>query len=399
MRDPRSFRRAVSALITLCVSLLGSLDFIGAEEGTRRAFLVAVGEYQSRDMPPLAHTNKNVQDVRNLLLKQKYSSANIWVINDDSGNEYARRSGIVNRFQQFLDTVEQNDEIFVLLSGHGMRFFADSPNPRQQRDDYFFCPRISNIRDPESMISIDKEFATPIASRGKRRILLVDACRAVPAQLPGAAPASVTRPLKASGTETMVIMSCGPQQYSYYDNKGSYFLQSVQRGLEGLADRASPTVDRVVTAEEFSAWVVAETSRLSNGRQYPEVNSTLTAPNSWFICQKAEKRLFKTGEMSSEFFTSPENVELQFAEFRGVDFTRFGEISGINFQKARFVDGCNLRSVKFVNCRFDHTVFMDCDLSLADFSESLQTHTISLGRGVRKFGVRWPINGKPVSGR
>ncbi|MFO0819457.1 MAG: caspase family protein [Pirellulales bacterium] len=385
-------------LLDVCNILLTSFAPNDAVAGTRRAFLVAVGEYASPDMPPLKHTNKHVQDLSNLLIKQKtYSREHVWVINDDSGDSFSTRKGIVAHFQNFLRTVSEDDDVFVLLSGHGMRFLDDSTDPRTRRDDYFFCPRISNSRDPDTMISIEKEIEEPLSTHGKRRILLVDACRAIPAQLPQAAPPSKTRPIRASGAETMVLMSCGPQQFSYYDDKGSFFLQSVLRGLEGLADRPNPRVDREVTAAEFSTFVVAETQRLSKGRQHPEPRSKLNSPETWVISQKAEKRLYTQADMTPDFFQ--DNKELQFAEFRGVNLTGYGKISGVNFQKARFVDGCNLRSVTFYNCRFDQTEFRDSDLSYADFSESSQTHEIILERGVRKFGVRWPSGGKPDGAR
>jgi len=386
------------ALVALVIILVFTPSIRG---GTKRAFLVAVKTYENTaELGDLPFSLKNVEEIGKLLIRQGYHPDNIVRVADDAAVQPIDAGTILRTLDKFLDHVASDDELFVLFSGHGMRYLAEGNANVEHKDDYYFCPRRANPRVPATMISVERQLQGKIANKGQRRILLVDACRNPPNQLPVRRTERETGPLKAIGTGTIVITSCGSGQVSSYNEKGSFFLQAVARALNGFADKPNRegVFDRRIDASEFTSYVCEETKKLSSNSQSPVPDTTARALESWIICQKANHRVitkeYLANDVNRVFFR--DNKELTYVEFQDVDLTRYPSIRNVNFYKSRFVGQCNLRNVHFDACRFVDVDFGDkVDLTGADFRDAVGTEHATVSGAAKQNGTQWNSGKEP----
>ena len=189
-------------------------------------------------------------------------------------NSAATTAALRNAFQGFLrDQAGKQDTIFIFLAAHGIF---------DQRGAYV----ITHDTDPEDLAAtalpmaeiqnlIEQEFA-----HVGRVFLFVDICRAgtIGAIAGNKINSAVEVLLRLRSTESFVLLSSGPKQYSFESERFggghgafSYFLM---RGLNGDADADR---DGKVRSGELAEYVRSSVRQATRGRQTPRESGTMDA--------------------------------------------------------------------------------------------------------------------------
>ncbi len=245
--------RTVSLLISLLMlAVLRSTQ--QAMAGENYAFLVAVGDYDVKQLKPLAYTRNDVLEFAQALSDSGIKSDNIVVMHDDLRTLKSQRylpqaEKIRKEFDLLLSSVDEGDSVIVAFAGHGVQFEGDQAN--------FFCPIDADLEERRSLISLKEIYAKLEQCPADRKLLLVDACRNDPiSQLARSRDKvklnSVTRPqMEAVPKGIVALFSCsaGQESYEWPDVRHGVFFHHILQGLKGAADDGDQQVslDELVT--------------------------------------------------------------------------------------------------------------------------------------------------------
>jgi hypothetical protein len=289
--------RKAAWLLAALLFLRGGLQ-TSAFAGDNYAFLVAVADYDEKELRPLKYTRPDILDFHEQLLKSGFKASNIILMHDDleklvahyraRGKEYKpadylpERHKILAELKLLLGTLREDDSIIVALAGHGVQFAKEKKT--------FFCPKDAELNSRETLISFESIYDTLSESRAGKRMLLVDACQNDPQTEVSRSRStvdldSVTRPQTEPVPQGVVaLFSCRAGQKSFEHpplGHGVFFFHV----LEGWKGKADANGDGRLSYNELADYTESETARYARLNLKAVQTPTLRTDFSgeWFL--------------------------------------------------------------------------------------------------------------------
>jgi sulfatase modifying factor 1 len=232
--------RFVAITVTLLVVLPAKLS---ADDPAPRkvALLVGVNKYLKPGFNDLQFAEADVTAVGNELDRLGFSVTVL--LGSGTGDQQATRANIEAVARRMVAPLGKNDIALVMLSGHGQQLLADPNDVDITRSQSYYCPVDARLNDPNSQVSLSHLLDDILALDVGRKILLVDACRDIPAD-------SSRGSRNAKGIEgrrinlpegTGVYFSCSAGQMSFEKAELGHglFTFCVLEGLRGEAASAA----------------------------------------------------------------------------------------------------------------------------------------------------------------
>jgi sulfatase modifying factor 1 len=209
----------MKSILLSTVILLNALAF-DVNAGENYAFLVAVQDYDVKQLKPLQFTRNDILEFRDLLLNSGYKPENVVVLHDDTKALSKLRfaslaDNIRKEYRTLLATLDEDDSLIVAFAGHGVQY--------KDGQESYFCPADADLEDPkrDKLISLSQLYSELKACTAKKKLLLVDACRNNPQSRIARARTkvelkSVTRPLTIPDAKGVIaLFSCSPGQEAH----------------------------------------------------------------------------------------------------------------------------------------------------------------------------------------
>lgn len=270
--------RVVSRRSVICGLLLGMIGLAlapipEAVAGENYALLVAVGDYDLKELRPLKFTRADILDFQKALVESGFPAKNVVLMHDDlpklvahyeklgadyKAKDYLPESAKVRReLELMLGKLRPDDSVVVAFSGHGVQFKGENKS--------YFCPADAKLEQKNSLIAFEEVFAALNDSAAGRKLLLVDACQNDPQS--GISKSrktvdldSVTRPQTEALPEGIVaLFSCraGQQSFELPELGHGVFFYHLLEGWKGNADANG---DRKLTYQELAAYTEKKTA-------------------------------------------------------------------------------------------------------------------------------------------
>jgi formylglycine-generating enzyme required for sulfatase activity len=248
-------RRTIALTWGLAVLLLAAshLPLWAAE---RYAFLVAVGDYDIKQLRPLKYARNDILEFHKLLLDAGYKSDHIVLMHDEVKTVSDRRylpeaDRIRGELKLLLDGLETDDSLIVAFAGHGVQFKGE--------DKTYFCPLDAQLDDPkrQRLIAVNELYDSLKRCRATRKLLLVDACREDPQSALSRSNEkvtleSVTVPQLAKPPQGVVtLFSCAEGQKAYEHPElqhGIFFHHVLETWRGAYTDGNEMTLDELIAA-------------------------------------------------------------------------------------------------------------------------------------------------------
>ncbi len=216
------------------------------------ALLVAVGDYDRKELRPLKFTRSDVIEFQKVLVDSGFPASNIVLMHDDTknlvihyeklGKEFKPNnyiplaSNIRRELKVLLGRMRKDDTVVVAFSGHGIQYKGEKQS--------HFCPLDAKLDDKDSLIAFSEVFNSLKNSVAGRRLLIIDACQNDPLSDLGKSRRvvdleSLTRPQSEVIPEGIVAMfSCraGQQSYELPELGHGIFFYHLLGGWRGKAD-------------------------------------------------------------------------------------------------------------------------------------------------------------------
>lgn len=285
------FRATLATWLALLIGCGMSAPQIARSENY--AFLVAVGDYDAKQLKPLSYTRHDVLEFSSVLQESGFKPDNIVVMHDDLKLVKAQRylpyaEKIRQELDLILSSVDAGDTLVVAFAGHGVQFVGDDSN--------YFCPLDADLEDPQRqrLISLKEIYSKLENCQADRKLLLVDACRNDPLSKLARSREkvklnSVTRPQfepVPKGIVALFSCSAGQESFEWPESGHGVFFQHVLSGWKGAAD----TGDQELSLDELVAYTRKNTqtfARLKLGAiQTPQLKGEF---NGTWVLRKLEQ--------------------------------------------------------------------------------------------------------------
>ncbi|QAY95600.1 hypothetical protein CWB41_07485 [Methylovirgula ligni] len=115
-----------TAGVLAALAIMGSLVLLaatGAQAETRRAFVLGIQRYGDPDIQNLTRADNDAADIASDLQEVGFDKKNITLATD-----VRTRDEFDKKFQAFLKTVDEGDDVFFFFSGHGTGIEASNKN-------------------------------------------------------------------------------------------------------------------------------------------------------------------------------------------------------------------------------------------------------------------------------
>lgn len=228
--------------------------------GSRLALVVGIDRYES--LAELGYAEKDAKDLEAALTRIGFS---VTAMRRDTRNSPARAESILAEVSALCAGADPQDTLLIFLSGHG--FSAADHTP-------YFC---AEFTDPDNLavtgLSLEEVRRRLVSSRARQKMLIVDACRNVPAKSPG--DRGIQLDFNAEGLG--ILFSTAPGLRSYEPRgieqdrrqrqlQNGIFTHFLLRGLEGEADGNG---DGWVTFRDLAYHVGKEVKDFTRLKQKP----------------------------------------------------------------------------------------------------------------------------------
>jgi hypothetical protein len=216
------------------------------ETGKRLALLVGVDKYPSGSgFSSLPFPQRDVDQLAKLLLDSGYRAEHVRVLTMEKGFKddplfLPIGQNILQEFRLLVVDRKPRDSLIVALVGHGLTRrvkVKDEAGDVVEKDAAFFCPMNADIRDTDTMISLDKLYAELEVCKAGVKVMFVDACRDNPTQGNTGAIPFAPPPVPAS---VAALFSCSDGEVAWEEAElgGGHgvFFHFLIEGLKGDAD-------------------------------------------------------------------------------------------------------------------------------------------------------------------
>jgi hypothetical protein len=248
------------------------------------AFLVGCANYEKAEFRRLPYTGNDVLGFKAALQTTGFDEDHMVVLHDETKkpNRYLpTKANILQELDLVLAAMQKNDTLVVALSGHGVQFKGDPVS--------YFVPVDGKVADKNSLIPLDGKgglYERINNCDAAKKLLIVNACRADPAQDPSHATNKLHLVDEDRKEEVpkgiAAIYSCQAGQLSYYDDdrKMAIFFDHVIRAWKG-----EYTKDGKVTLEKFFLQVQDKTATDARDNfRRPQIPKVMRAyEGSWEI--------------------------------------------------------------------------------------------------------------------
>lgn len=244
--------------------------------GENYALLVAVGDYDIKELRPLKYTRADVLEFHQALLDSGFASKNIVLMHDDMeklvahckslGPDYKARDylpegeKIRRELQLLLGRLKADDSVIVAFAGHGVQFKGAKKS--------FYCPSDCQLEKKNSLIGIDEVYAALSECSATRKLFLVDACQNDPQtglsrSRQSVDLESVTRPQTETVPEGIIaLFSCkaGQKSFEHPDLGHGVFFYHLLDGWKGNGDLNG---DGKISYQELASYTEKKTSEFA----------------------------------------------------------------------------------------------------------------------------------------
>ena len=270
-------------------SIAGSVESAPSDEKTAptktapraefKAFLVGADDYDNASK--LLCVKNDVEAFAARLVEIGFDKNNVTVLKTGGkSGDLPMKGNIEKRFAEFVESLKPGDFAVVFMSGHGLQ--------NQETKEAFFAPvDLEPEKLFETAVSIDGMLARLEESSAKRRWMIVDACRNVPAEwetsemrtraVDGATPGLTS--LIEVPDSTILLQSCEPGKVSYEGGEHGLFTQSLLEALDANGSKADGNSDGVLKLTELVEYVAERTNELAEqngGTQKPTWSGATT---------------------------------------------------------------------------------------------------------------------------
>lgn len=245
--------------------------------GENYALLVAVGDYDVKELRPLKYTRADVLDFQQALVDSGFAPKNIFLMHDDVeklvahykriGPEYDAKNflpvgvNIRKRLELLLGRLRADDSVVVAFAGHGVQFKGEKKS--------YFCPSDAKLDQKQSLIGFDEVFAALKECAASRKLFLVDACQNDPLSEISRSRStvdldSVTRPQTENVPEGIIaLFSCkaGQKSFELPELGHGVFFHHLLEGWKGKADR---NADGKLTYRELAEYTETTTAEFAD---------------------------------------------------------------------------------------------------------------------------------------
>ena len=258
------------SLIAAVLLVAGGLR---AAAGENYALLVAVGDYDLKELRPLKFTRADILDFQKMLVESGFPERNIVLMHDDlpklvarcqqlgpdvKAQDYLPEGAKIRReLELLLNRLRADDAVVVAFAGHGVQFRDDKRS--------YYCPADTRLEHKDSLIALEEVYSALKDSAASRKMLLVDACQNDPQSSLSRSRKtvdleSVTRPPSQPVPEGVVaLFSCKPGQKSFEMPElghGIFFYHV----LEGWKGNADANKDGKISHEELARYAERQTA-------------------------------------------------------------------------------------------------------------------------------------------
>lgn len=245
----------------------------GVVAGENYALLVAVGDYDLKELRPLRFTRADVLDFHDSLVESGVPPKNIVLMHDDlpklvahygklgpdyKAQDYLPESSKIRReLDLLLGKLRKDDSVVVAFSGHGVQFQGEKKS--------YYCPADTKLERKETLIAFEDVFSALKESAASRKLLLVDACQNDPQSTLSKSRQSVdlesvTRPQTEEVPEGIIaLFSCkaGQKSFEMPELGHGVFFYHLLEGWKGSADLNK---DGKLTYKELAEYSERKTS-------------------------------------------------------------------------------------------------------------------------------------------
>ncbi len=228
------------------------------KKSERWAVLIGVDDYAyAKD---LQFCGADMQALRGELVKVGFEDRQVLLLHDDAKEKRLQpyKSNIQKQIELTCSNAEWGDLVLIAFSGHGIHFDKVS----------YLCPTDAKLDDKETLVSLDWVYEKLQKCQADLKLVMVDACRNVPAEL--SEKKSFTSAERKDGTRAFVqeldrlprgivlLNSCAEGEFAQEDKEFGHgvFMNFLLEGLQGKADKDG---DRTVTLSEWFRYASKET--------------------------------------------------------------------------------------------------------------------------------------------
>lgn len=234
----------VRCLITALLAGSCSLPVWADDAAPKKvALLVGVNQYLKPGFKPLQFAEADVTAVAEELRKLGFSVTVL--LGSGSGEAQATQANIEATARKMVAPLGQNDVALVMLSGHGQQLNSDPDAVDLDKSQSYYCPVDAIVNRPETQFSLSHLVDDILAPNVGRKLLLVDACRDIPAdRTRGRNTKGIEGRIVSLPEDTAVFFSCRAGQTSFERDELGHglFTYCVLEGLRGSAVSASGDV-------------------------------------------------------------------------------------------------------------------------------------------------------------
>jgi uncharacterized caspase-like protein len=245
-----TLRRLIS--LSAVILLVATAPSNALRAGENYAFLVAVGEYDAKQLHKLPYSRNDILEFNEVLLASGFKKENITLMHDDPAGTIPARlfpeaAKIRKQLTLILSGRDEDDTIILAFAGHGVQFKGDPSS--------YFCPLDVVLENKETLIPLKEVYDAMKACPAKKKLLLVDACRNDPRTTVSRSRKtvdleSVTRPQKQAVPESvMAFFSCsaGQQSFEWPElQHGVFFYHILDVWKKGVDSDKELTLDDLV---------------------------------------------------------------------------------------------------------------------------------------------------------
>jgi uncharacterized delta-60 repeat protein len=234
-------RLLIAAAIAAALNTTGVSSTACADEPAPRkvALLVGVNKYQKPGFKDLDFAEADVEAVEDELKKLGFEVT--LLLGSGTGAKQATLANIEAAARTMVAPLTKNDVALVMLSGHGQQLLADPQELDLNKSQSYYCPVDALVNRPETQFSLTHLTDEILAPNVGTKLLLVDACRDIPADSTRGARNSkgIEGRVVALPEDTGVFFSCRAGQMSFERHELGHglFTYCLLDGLRGAAAR------------------------------------------------------------------------------------------------------------------------------------------------------------------
>ncbi|MBS0206744.1 MAG: caspase family protein, partial [Planctomycetes bacterium] len=165
------FRDVLGVVVLILLVTGGGLSADERKPGEKWAVLVGVNKYEYAQS--LEYCVSDMRALRDELVRSGFDRRQVLLLEDEPQDKRLQptRTHIQTQIELACGNAEPGDLVLIAFSGHGLHL----------EDVSYLCPSDARVDDPQTLVSLNWVYQQLKKSRADLRLVMVDACRNVPA--------------------------------------------------------------------------------------------------------------------------------------------------------------------------------------------------------------------------